>query len=316
MGLTIESLDVPVYLKAGKLQTVFGDALGGKTDDTKPPKPAACNGGELDLGNLVLDLSADVPRVTVPKNKQIVKNISINPALGDSIGKFINPVFANSTRASGYLTVLVEYCDGVALGEKLYTPQSGRAKVGFSLAQMDIANPLGPLIAGSVGFLGDIGSKTEAFRGEIRNGVVTLERGVTTQDITFAVSDPKAKVEPGKKPPVYPLNFKGDVTLQNLAQSITLTLPPEFLGDVGKYLPGGLPLSLGGTTPKPKIDAAQAAKAFGEAQVKAGVGNLLGGGGDKNKGGTKDDGRSKDKDPLGGLTDQLGGKDKKKDDRK
>ena len=45
-----------------------------------------------------------IPRLNTPKNHQLIENATINPLLGKTLGKFINPVFANSTRAEGLLS--------------------------------------------------------------------------------------------------------------------------------------------------------------------------------------------------------------------
>src|ERR1700721_3033339 len=47
-GISITNFDLPMYLADGVFQTVY--------EGGKPPRPAACNDGVLDLGKIVADL--------------------------------------------------------------------------------------------------------------------------------------------------------------------------------------------------------------------------------------------------------------------
>jgi hypothetical protein len=314
-GIAIEDFEAPFSLKDGQVALIYA----GKSGKDRLPKPFKINGGTGDISGITVNLAQATPRLSIGKNQKLAQGVTINPLLGETLGKFVNPVFANSTRAKGLLDVTVEYCQDVALAsDALKGPESGRAKIIFSLSDMDIANPLGDQMLSSLplGQLGlsSVGSDTSAFRGQIKDAVVTLDRGRAETDITFALMDPNAKPDAKQgKVQLYPLRFAGDVRLASLAQNLTVTIPPQLLrawtrsDDIQKWLPDGLPLTLKGTTVKPVVDAGDIPKRIVEAQLRARAGDLLGGGKDK-----KMDGDNKN--PLGGLLDQLGGdKDKDKD---
>lgn len=275
---------------------------------------ASFNGGKLDLSRIEADLRQDEPRVTFAKNHPLVRSATINPLLGKTIGQYVNPVFANATRARGQLDVTIDYCENLALSETIKTKDSGRMKASFALLDMDIANPLGSLVLGKLAELPLVGSAIQpqgldVFSGSIRRAVVTVENGQTTQDITMEIIDPKAaeraqQVVGSEKPavPVYPLRFQGDVNLSSLAQSLTMTIPPGLLdkwggSDLLKVFPNGLPLSLGGTTLAPEVKLGDIGQAILKGQLQQNIG---GGGGDAGKNALED---------L--LNKTLGGKDEK-----
>jgi hypothetical protein len=279
-----------------------------KPREERAAKPAQLNGGTLDLNSLLVDLTGEIPRLSIGKNQKLVANASFNPLLGDSLGKFINPIFANATRAQGLIDLTVVSCDKLALGEAMKSPQSGTATFNFSIREMDIANPLGGLLYGDilkkVG-LGAQAAETDAFRGQIQNATITIRNGIVSENITFEI---------GKKPPegaiaaapkasqLYPMTFKGTVALADLRQNLTVNLPAQMFNssDIEKFFPQGIPVTLKGTTTKPQPDFGNFARAFVEAQAKSRVGDLLGGQKKGEKGQT---------DPLGGLIDDvLGGK--------
>lgn len=293
MGLNIQKLEIPILLEKGQVAIL--------TTDRKRPAPAACNGGTLDLGEITIDLSADEPRAWMAKNQKLLRNVTINPLLGDSLGKYVNPVFANSQRAAGLLDVTVEYCKGVALLEKWQTEQSGSARIVFSLSDMDIANPLGSMMLGQLGSVSGIAkfSKEQAdtFKGQIKDAVVTLDKGRTTQDVTLSLTavDPTT-VKPGETPrtTVLPLGFQGNIRLNDLSQNLNVSIPTALLvglgntSDLAKVMsqafPSGIPISLKGTTVAPKVDLGNFAQRFMEGQIKSGLtgqggllDNLLGG---------------------------------------
>ncbi len=305
-GLKVENLEIPINLDKGQLAIVYA----GKSKAERLPKPATCNGGTLDIGGAVVDLSQETLRLSIGKNQRLLRGVSINPLLGDSLGKYVNPIFTNSQRAKGLLDLTVNYCEGLALGEKLKSSESGRARVVFSIQEMEIANPLGSLMLGAIPGL-SLGKEADTFEGSIKDAVVTIEGGRTTQDVTLLLTDPSAaqQAAAGKAPPqtaTMPLRFQGDVNLANLAQSIEVSLPTGLLGKFlrsdkdrrvfAQIFPDGVPLSLKGTTIKPKVDAGNIVQKIAEGQIKG----LLGG----------DVADS----PLGGLLDNLGKK--KEQDRK
>lgn len=288
-GLRVEGLEVPFVLTNGQLQLIHA----GKTGPERLPRPASVNGGTLDLGGIVVDLAQPEPRLSVGKNQRLLRQVSINPALGDTLGKYINPVFPNSKQAKGLLDVTVQYAESVALGEGLKGKDSGRARVVFSLSEMDIANPLGSLLIGGLvqglGAGGNFaGPQADTFRGQIRDAVITLAAGRTTQDVTLSLVDPDRKDARGN-PVIMPLRFNGDIALSNLSQKLSVSLP---VGLVTKFIrneqleknlniafPSGIPLTMTGTTLQPQIDFSGVMQQFIEGQLR---GRLVPGGGSGN----------------------------------
>lgn len=277
-------------------------------------KPAGFNGGTMNIGGIVVSIDDDV-RVDIAKNQELIANASINPVLGDSLGKYVNPVFANSERAKGLLGVRVVECKALATGEKLHTSQSGSAKIALSIVDMDIANPVGSLLAGPL--LNKLGQgdfakgQADAFQGQIRQGLITIENGQTTQDITMELSRPVVSIDKatGKsvtKTETMPLTFKGDIRLLDLKQKLNLNVPTELLAslvpsnDAAKVLrdvfPEGVPVVMGGTSTAPKIDYGNIFGKITEGLIRSRL-NGVGG---------SDDG--KDKNVLGGILDKIGGK--------
>jgi hypothetical protein len=290
---------------------------------------------------LTVDLTGDQPRLWSPKNQLLVNNASINELLGETLGKYVNPVFANNKRAKGLLDVTIQECRGLALGQDMKTEKSGDVKILFSLTDMDIANPLGSLIGGS--FVNSLGSflgsdtdvtagQSDTFEGEIKNGALSISKGVTNTDVTLMLVDPRtpeaSAVKPGQKKPkpiLMPMSFKGDIRLADLKQNLNVNIAPGLIGKflpkkwapkVADALPGGLPLVMRGTTPAPKIEWGDVVGKLGANLVGGEIGNLLGGDKDKKNNATKDG--TKNPDNIGGVIgDILGGnKDQKKDDSK
>ena len=308
-GINIQNLDVPITLQKG-IVTLKRDT---KSKARQFAKPATINSGTLDLSAIALDIGQETMRLNIPKNHKLVQRMTINPLLGDTLGKYVNPVFANAKRAQGLFEVTIDDCQNLALGEKMKSPDSGKARMTFSLLDMDIANPLGSLMFGKLaGFFGQSLSDTDTFRGQIRNAVVTLDRGRTTQKVTMELA--KAPVaQSGKKvaaasQPSMPLTFDGDIQLATLQQRLAVTIPTDLIasgGDWKKIFPSGIPISLKGTTTKPEIDvgdlAAKIAKAQAENQINKALGGKEGGNpldkiGDI-FGGNKSDDQNKDKTP-------------------
>ena len=289
-----------------------------------------------------MDVTQPIARVAlVDKDKKLVQKASINTLLGDTLGKYVNPVFTNSERAKGLLDVTANYVENLAAdAATIKSEQSGRAKITFSLSDMDIANPVGGMIAGgavnqlsSVLNLGGVSSKeADVFQGQIKDAVITLENGRTKQDVTMQLVDPSTvKVAAdGKKIEAKPMlmSFKGDIRLSDLTQSLSVVFPPELIAkfipdrDLKKgfidAFPSGVPLSMKGTTSKPVIDYGNILGKFAQGFVQ---GNLLNKalGGDKKKdatdGGSSGGGGGVDAGGIGGLLEQASGGDKEKDSK-
>jgi hypothetical protein len=304
-GIEVADFNFPVNLRRGVMKTEYA----GKGGNERFPQPAKFNGGSLSIGNITIDVTRPEPRITTPKNFKLVHNASINPLLGDKLGKYVNPVFTNSKQAKGLLDVTVKYMENVALGEKLKSADSGRAQVVFSLRDMDIANPTGSLMFGAIPGL-NASEQADTFRGQIRDAVVTVENGVVTEDITLEMIDPGkaadviASKEP-VKPTVMPLRFQGTVRLSDFAQRINVSIPTGLLGrflrsekdrqNFAKIFPEGVPLTLVGTTVSPKVDIGNIGQKIIEGQLKG----LIDPSNESGAGGLLDDllkGKDKDKD--------------------
>lgn len=299
-GMTINKLSIPFAMSRGVVKI-------SKTE------PAIANNGTLNLNGLVLDLTTPEPRLSGPRKQRLLHNVSINPALGNTLGKYVNPSFPNSERAQGLLDVTIDELDRVALGDAMFGEDSGKARIVFSITDMDIANPLGGLMFGKVAGGLNMGSWTkgqgETFKGAIKDAVVTLDKGRTTQQLTMQLQEDVEATDPvtGKKitiPKNMPLTFAGDIRLRDLSQKLSVSLPPELVGrflrisdkDMKRFFPDGVPIALRGTTTKPEVDIGNLAQKLIEAQLRS---RLTGDGG---KG-----------DPVGGLIDSvLGGKKEKK----
>src|SRR5205085_748292 len=102
--------------------------------------------------------------------------------------------------------------------------------------------------------------------------------GHTTQDVTMNLVDPgvSATDSAGRvgKPVVMPLTFQGDINLVNLKELLRVSLPPQlvakFIPDrkikdgIVQAFPGGIPITMKGTTTKPEVDIGDVGKRIGE----------------------------------------------------
>jgi hypothetical protein len=263
-GFTLEQSDVPLKLDGGILRAT-------------PKDPLVCNGGKLNLAGLVVDWKTGTPRLNTPADYALVTGASINPLLGDSLGKFVNPIFPNSSRAEGKLDVTLKDCTNVALNDAIKTSDSGALTAIFSIHDMQIVNPLGSQMVSEVRKSSGVdvgkllGMKTskksgtakdaDLFAGQIDNGTVTLEQGRINEDITLQLIEP-ATASGAVQPMV--LRFVGQVKLHDQSQKLDVTVPPHFvsrsLGNkqfaelLADLFPEGIPISLRGTTKSPKLD--------------------------------------------------------------
>ena len=277
---------------------------------TVTQQPAKLNNGTLSLNNVQVDLTQTDLRLFTPRNLQLVSKASINPALGETLGKYINPTFANAKQAKGLLSVTVNECKSVALSPAtLQTEKSGSAIITINIEDMDIANPLGSLMLGPI--LDAIGkgssSDIDTFQGELKNGKITLEKGVVTNDMVFTLSKPVQVTDPrtGKTatvPKGMPLGFAGgirlkDLQMDNMIASIPAGLIASVAGTQEKKITDivgdsiKLPLKGAVTSPKPDFggllgkiaENALKSKLTGEGDGKSPLDNLLKGSDKKKK---------------------------------
>src|SRR6185437_2013197 len=202
-GADLTNFELPLWLENGQLITLYGD----KPKAERAAKPATLSGGTLDLSSIVVDLTGDVPRLSIGKNQKLVTHAAMNEILARALGKYANAIFANTEKAKGDLDVTIAYCDNVALGQQLQTDTTGKAKMLFSLTNMEIVNPVGmqfvktvvsqiqgvqelaaaiPGLSNSAN--GDM-SSAKTLKGVIENGSIVLENGKIDEDITMQLID-------------------------------------------------------------------------------------------------------------------------------
>jgi hypothetical protein len=350
-GFDVTKLDLPVTLEKGILTIA---------DATKPagqnlPRPFACNGGEVDLGGVEVDLryshpsdGSIAPRITIPgKDKVIARNVAFNPVLaGSTIGNYVNPGFSGAEDARGRVTVTSVECRDVPVDwfttsrpadrvktRRRASESKGRAELLLAISEMQIQTPM---FASAFNIKG--------MSGEIRKGRIVVEDGVVTSDIPIV--DAKGETL---------MAWTGRVNLQerriinfNTAMSkdmLAASLP--FVRNNAKLLPAVINVPVSGAFDSPKVDllAAVASQVPGLGSIGSGKPeDILKGAGDLIGGFTKDKKDKKDKrdrepgassddpkrdvnetprpkdDPIGGLLDLAGGlvkpKDKKDDKSK
>ena len=302
---------------------------------------ATLNGGELNVPpSLVLDMTGDAPRLskTGDERVRLVVGAKLNPILSAKLGQFAGPQFANATKAAGLIDLTILNADSVAVGEKLYTADSGTAKLALSIRDLTIENKLWSDAFGGVASalpgIGQQASRFTSLQGRITDAVINLANGEVTEDLTFTVIDPATGGGDRSKADTYPLTFAGGVGLANLKlNNFKMEFPRKLLsnwfgGDVDKvlgYLPEQVPVSLVGSasSPQAKFDAGKLLQSglknlAGKELDKAtggkldGLGGLLPGG--KTSGDNADKGGKQPESPadaLGGLLDGLGKKKKK-----
>jgi hypothetical protein len=285
-GLNMQNFILPFTLDQGQLVTVYVNKPAGQN----MAAPATANGGTLDLGDITLDLTQDPMRLTIPQNKLLISNMTVNPLFADSfMAKFFNnPLFTGNNTKTGQLSMTMVDCIALPLGDlvtKQTAQNNGKADMKFSLLDLN------------VGFSGIEGlsnfMKMNLFKCDVKDATVSVARGISTQHISFA-SDHLS------------LDFDGKVRLADEAMiPLNLSIGPltAVLGNLDpnilKFLPDRLVLPLEGSVNKavyPRPDKA-IAKMVQDAALKAGVNGIFGG--NKNNGGGNSN-------PLGGLLKGLG----------
>lgn len=339
-GLEMTNAQIPILLKGGAATFAFADG--------RPAPDITVNDGTLRLAGIAVDLTqGEEPILGKLRDHPLLSNVSINPVLANSLGKYFNPIFPNSTKARGLLDVTLT-SDGVKLGESLKTADSGRAVLRLSLREMEIANPLGESLfggvinqaAGKIGLGGVNTADYTNFAGELRGATFTLDRGVITQNATFMIGNTGALNADGS-PKLYPLSFSGDVRLADLSMNLNAGLPMQIIknkltsGDLGKFMqfmPDSMPVRFTGTTTAPRLGFDALGKSLTEALTRFGaskllgsdrggdVGQIIGGvlGGQKSGGEKNENAEKTDAEKIGDLLIGIFGgqtKDEKKDDR-
>jgi hypothetical protein len=283
-GLTVKTLDVPFTLRNGKLVTVDGNG--------NAAAPAIANDGQLDLGNLTVDLTTEPPTLTTPARKAVLTHATINPLFSQSVlAKVVNnPVFAGAQQATGLIDFTIDDCHALPLGNlvtQAVPANAGSADLRFSLTDLHIGlQGLGKLSAAL---------RADSFEANIRDGTVAVAHGISTQHVKFVTG-------------AYAISFDGKVRLADQAFiPMTVTAPLAVMvqksgvrdPNVLRFVPDQVVAPVKGTVSHPDYSAVVGgiAKAAADAGLKAAA-SLLGG----NKGGGNAG------DALGGLLKNLGKK--------
>jgi hypothetical protein len=245
-GLEVQNLELPLTLGDGKLTVAHHDRPQGQN----LPPLADCNSGKLNIGGAVVDLSEDVPRLTIPKGQKLLANATLNPVFSDMFGGIINnPLFVSPSEARGLVDITVVDCTRLPLDTlvmKQVRENDGRAEFLFSIKEVFLGNSTlmeALKLAGQTEF-------AKSLQGEIRESRVVIERGQTHQDVTINTGESDR-----------PFRIYGSTALESKRLNLTFTIPPQLLRQLGptgrqaaELLSEGLPIPLGGTTRAPQLD--------------------------------------------------------------
>lgn len=300
-GLTFENLDFPLLLKEGKLTVESAIDVG-----ALQKKPiATCNGGQVDLSGMVVDLGQEHPRISIPKDHVLIHQMRLNSVLANTALGDITPLFADPQQVNGLVDLTVVECDQLPL-DSLMTQQSsannGRVEVLLSVSQLNIINQFANFL---MGIFDQQALAGRGLQGNIKNARITLENGVASQDMVF---------ELGR----YPLAFSGKVGLANQRlMPLNITLPPGLLRMIDKnlirYLPEGITIPITGTTRNFQVQLDQVIPGLIAEAGKRALIEGLGGNRNRRDNQVKPGERKKDEqNPLGGLEELLGGNQEKK----
>jgi hypothetical protein len=287
-GISIGNLDLALYVKDGIARTVYPDQPEGQN----ATKPASCNGGTLDIGVMALDLGSDpmiltMPTVNPTNPHYLLRNVQLTPALAKTlfVGILNNPLFVDSSKSDGLVSVWVSQLQNVPLGALLnqQSPNNkGIAEVHDSISQLYLASPVLAVLAGG-----------QALTAEIKDGVVHVAGGKLTEDTTLTINQTK------------PLRVWGTVILANQTFApMTVSIPPSLLPQQvlpQKYLafmPDTIEIPMEGDMSHPKVMLDKMLpKLIADATKKMLLNGVLGGGNQNNGGGQS---------PLDGLFKGLG----------
>ena len=243
--------------------------------------PLAVNGGTVRLAGATLDAGGEKTILQLPQpppGRQLAENVSINPVLGELLGKYVNPFLVGAAEASGLLDAKITSDTPLNLTD-LTGPSGGRVDITFSLRDLRLVSPkirelAGPNLAQFERLTSidiPLPENIDTLEGNIADARVGLNNGLADTDITFNVADPrelfgKNKVDQAKLT-LYPLHFGGSVNLTSYAIKIDMGVPQPL---VEKWWPDGVSLlkslkpkngatlALGGTTFAPTLPALNA----------------------------------------------------------
>ncbi|MDP9173695.1 MAG: hypothetical protein M3O30_07495 [Planctomycetota bacterium] len=274
-GIQVTGFELPFVLADGTLRTVYANQPEGKN----APRPAACNGGTLDLGILSVDLRGPVMLLSMPgvdpqHPHQLLNSVSLNPALASTLlEKFLNnPAFAGSSNSRGLVDLSVLQCQALPLDSSVLqaTPDNkGVAEVVCSTREMQMGSS----------FLSQLQliQGNQAVSMDIQKADVKIADGKLSQDTTMMVDGNK------------PMHFYGNVLLSTRQfENMNLDISTLLLGklvtsdqNLKQYIPDQISLPVTGTMSSPQVNVSGVAgRLLKDAATKAGtsaLGNLLGG---------------------------------------
>jgi hypothetical protein len=302
-GITLTKFEEPISLKNGILRTVYGDQPEGKN----APKPAACNGGTVDLGVISVDLTQNpmllsMPLVSAKTPQQVCKNVQLNQTMANSLlgSGMANPLFGQgSTVNQGFFDLSVSNCQNVPMSSLVQqqSPQNtGTLAANYNIRQLQLSG-------GILGILGIAGNQPA----NINNASVQLAGGKVTQDTVMQFSKTQS------------LHVYGVVGLQTMAfMPMTIGIPPSLLSKqwvpnqgLLAYLPNEIEVPMEGSVSNPQIRLDQVMpKLIEGATQKMLLGNLTGQAPPNNNQGGQNNGQgsssqSQQQQPLNNLLQGL-----------
>ena len=267
-GIDLQNLDVPVSLTNGKF--LIADS-----------PPASMNGGQFSLAGITVDLTDPHTTLSMNPNTAVMKNVGLNPALADLLGKDVgNILFVGTSDSTGQLNVNVVKCNDVPLDDTLkknVPSNTGQAEIVVTIPDLTIGGgslgstfgKLGPALQ-AVGISGgNQGSTLGSVKGSVKNYTITLAHGTTTHDMTITLGDGSRS-----------LHLAGGVDLlTEKLKNMTLTLPLSLFGGNDDALPNGLNIVFKGTvsSPRPDIGGAVKKSLLGNGKPQDILNNLFGG---------------------------------------
>jgi hypothetical protein len=262
LGINIDKLEIPVTLRKGVMETAYSD----RPRARRYAPPAICNGGELNLAGIFVDLGFEQPRLSIPKDHKLLTGVTMNPLFSDNIlGTFINPTFVDPEEAQGLVDIQIVACEKVPIGDLIKGRNDGRAEILMSIREVNIGNKF---VNQLVGALKPNAFRNGALQGNINNARLVIQNGQLSQNLAIQVED-------------VALAFDGTVRLVDQALvPLNFTIPSALLEQIPerylKYVPETVKVPITGTTRAPKWNLDRVvAQLVTEAGKKALLGGAL-----------------------------------------
>lgn len=308
-GVTIQKLDIPIFLKDGVLSLELADKPAGQNYAT----PATFNGGTIDLGGINVDLKDPHMRLSAPAGKKLLTNVNLNPAFAHLLGDYINnTLFANAENAAGLLDLTINSCTGFPLDNSMLEQSqnnTGAMDLTLQINQVQLGNKMLTEMSQQIGSSQLFGGQTlavQSLQGSIPGIHVHVEHGITNEDMTMTFG------QGGR-----PLSLNGSVVMATKQMNMTLDLPWQLLGfgkntkQMGFLAGNGIQIPLTGTVSQPQFDASKAVQANLQKAPQDVLKGLLGGQGNQQDGATSQPSKEKEN-PINQLQDLFNQNRKKK----